>query len=129
MRAKTNRRDVGFFFFQGRERTVGKNHRALGTQVFGGAEGGGVIHVFGCPVDPGALGPIKGHLLPVHGEEVLTKKLTQVFKQETETADHRIVPFYGAFGLKFVDDKQYRHHQHSRPNRQHEQPGKNLQRG
>ena len=74
-----------------REGAVDEETRADRAQVTGRAEGNGGVDALGGAVDPAALRAVEGHLLAVHGEEVLAEELAEVLEQVAEPADDRVV--------------------------------------
>jgi hypothetical protein len=73
-------------FTQRREGAVQKIVGAGPAQIPGGTKGHRVIDILSRAIHPGALRTVERHLLPIHGEKVLTKELTERFKQVTKTA-------------------------------------------
>ena len=90
--------------FQCRVGAVDEDDRAHRFQVPGRTERRHGVLALGGAVYPTALGAIEGHLLPVHGEEVLAEELAERLEQITESSDDRKVPSHRLFGLGAVDD-------------------------
>ena len=84
---------------QCREGTVDKYSGAGLTEILARTKGYRSIDVFGGSIDPGTLGPVEGQFFAIHGEKILAKKLTQVFKKVTEVTDYRIVAPNSLLGL------------------------------
>ena len=92
----------------------------------GGAEGDGRVHALGRAIHPAAFGAVERQFLAVQGEEVLAKKLAQVFKEITKAADHGVVSADRMLGLGDVHQVHHQHREHARDHKKRQDQGARL---
>ncbi len=120
-------RRISRMFLQRRKRAVDENDGADRGQAARGAERDRVVGACRGTVDPVALGAVEGKLLPVEGEEVLTKELAKPDEQIPESPDNWIVAADRVFRLTDVGDEQENHEQGKNPDRDDKQRCEEVQ--
>ena len=111
----------GKLVIQRREHRVHEYRRAGDRQIPRRSEGHRIALPLGGVVNPVPLRPVEGHLLAVHGKEILPEEFAQRGEQMPEPPDHRIIPPHRIPGLHLVGDKEDHRHQHRDTQNQNEQ--------
>jgi hypothetical protein len=92
-------------FLERRVWRIDEDRRTDGTEIAGRAKGHGAVHTLRSPISPGTLGPIEREFLTIHGKKVLTKKLAEVLKNVTKSANNRKITPDRVRRLRDIDDR------------------------